>query len=204
MVSLIIHKRAIRIANACSAALLSVLAISTDVCADAPGPAWKTETLIYLTGMTDYLKKNNASVTYKTLATAAEIRFSSDTRRWYASLFGDYRYSSDKRFTDKVKLGGLINYNWHKWDATTYVLINKTPGASGTWLYAGRLRYRASENHKLGIEAVASFKHPSSVELMFGYYGTISDSFSLNALVGPGIADGPDLNARLELTWQAH
>ena len=147
---------------------------------------------------------NNSSVTYDTLATAAEIRFSSDTRRWYASLFADYRYSSDKRFTDKANLGGLIKYGWYRWDATTYVLVNKTPGASGTWLYAGRLRYRASENHKLGIEAVASFKHPSSVELMFGYYGTISDSLSLNALVGPGIADGPDLNARLELTWQVH
>jgi hypothetical protein len=191
-----------RIVQACGIALLWASVFSAEGFAQSLDPGWRAETRLYLTGTTNFQKNHGSSASYDNMATTAELRFNSDARPWYASLFVDYRFSTDSRYTSNANLGGLIKYDWTNWDATTYVFVNQSSVTPDTWLYAGRVRYRVAENHKLGIETVATFKDPSSAELMLVYYGDISDSLSLSVAAGPGIGEIPDFNARLELTWQ--
>jgi len=191
-----------RIVQACGIALLWSSGFATEGFAQSLDTGWKAETRLYLTGMSNYQKNHGSSASYDNMATTAELRFMSDARPWYASLFVNYRFSADSRYTNNVNLGGLLKYGWNNWDATTYVFVNQSSVTPDTWLYAGRVRYRVAENHKLGMETVATFEDPGSVELMLAYYGDISDSLSLSVAAGPGIGEIPDFNVRLELSWQ--
>jgi len=193
-----------RRAHICAFALLSVLIFAADGNADSLDTGWRTETGLYLTGTSHYLRQNDAAINFDTMAATAEFRFVSDVRPYYAGLFVDYGYSADSRFDGRLNLGGYFKYQLNRWDATAYMFVNKSPAHPDTWLYAGRLRYRVSDRHKLGIRTMATFRDPDEPELMLGYFGSISDSLSLNVLVGAGINAGPDLAAQLELSWQIH
>jgi hypothetical protein len=195
-------RKTLRITQAGGVALLWVSLFATEGFAQSVDTAWKTETRLYLSGMSFYWETNGDSTKYETLAATGELRFSPAARSWYASLFADYRFSWDGRHTDHVNLGGLLNYGRNKWDARTYFFVNKSPQSSDTWIYAGRLRYRVAENHRIGIEAYGSLNNSHKPELMLGYYGDISDSVSLNLALGPVTKSGPDFSARLELIWQ--
>jgi hypothetical protein len=190
------------IVQACGIALLWASAFVTDGFAQSLDTGWQTETRFYLTGMSNFQKDHGSSARYDNMAATAELRLISDARPWHASLFVDYRFSTDSRYANNVNLGGLVKYGWANWDATTYVFVNQSSVTPDTWLLAGRVRYRVAENHKLGIETVATFKDPGSTELLLVYYGDVSDTLSLSVAAGPGIGEVPDFNARLELTWQ--
>lgn len=198
----IIARTTCRIAQTCGIVLLWAFVFATEGFAQSVDTEWKAETRLYLSGMSFYWETDNDSTRYETVAATGELRFRLAVRPWYASLFADYRFSTDGRHTDHVNLGGLVKYGWEKWDATTYVFVNQSPRTERTWLYAGRVRYRVAEDHKLGIEAYGQFGNAHSPQFMFAYYGDISDSVSLNLALGPLTSSGPDFSARLELLWQ--
>ena len=105
--------------RACGIALLWAMGVASDGYAETLKTGWQAETQLYLTGMINYQKKDDSSVTYDTVATTVELKFSSDTRPYYASLFVDYQFSSDNRFDDNVNLGAYIKYSLQNWDATS-------------------------------------------------------------------------------------
>ena len=188
----------------CSVVLFWSIGAAADGYAELRDTGWHTETQVYLAGMTNYVKKDDTTVTFDTVAATAELKISSKARPYYAGLFVDYRFSANNRFSDDVNLGTYLKYNLRKWDATTYLFVNKSPRTKGTWLFGGRLRYRVADNHKLGVIATGSFRYPGSPELALGYFGSISDSLSLNVIADPGFNKGPDLAAHMELVWQIH
>lgn len=191
-----------RIAWACGIAMLSSFFLAHNAKAQAVDAGWSTETRLYLSGMSFYWEADDDSTRYETVAATGELRFKLRARPWYASLFADYRISTDGRHTDHVNLGTLLKYSWGKWDSTSYLFVNKSRHSGDTWLYAQRIRYRIADNHKLGIEAYGNFENAESPQLMLGYYGDISDSVSLNLAFGPITESGPDFSARLELIWR--
>ena len=170
--------------------------------AQALNPEWKTETRFYLSGMSYYWAKGNASAFYDTLAATAELRLKSDARPWYGGMFADYRYSTHHQYSDQLNIGAYIKHGQYRWDATAYAFVNKSPRTDDTWIYAGRLRYRVADDHKIGIEAFSSFENAKSPQLVLAYYGDISDNLSINLAAGRGTGNGPDLSARLELVWR--
>lgn len=193
-----------RKAAACCVALLWASGYSSTATAESINSDWRLTPGITLTGISTYQRQSGLSTDFTTLAIQAEFTFKSDTRRYYTSLFVDYRISSDTGHTDNINLGGYLNYNWRRWDATSYLWTSKSPGGEYIWLSAGRLRYRLLENHKFGIEAVAAIDHPKSPEIVLGYYGTISESLTLNIFAGSGVNTGPDFATKIELAWTVH
>lgn len=163
---------------------------------------WRTETRFYLSGMSYYWAKEDASAFYDTLAATGELRFRSDARPWYASLFADVRYSTDQDYSDNLNIGGYVKYGHSRWDATASAFVSMSPQTDDTWFYSGRLRYRLAEDHKIGIEAFGTLKDVKSPQLMLGYYGNLSDKLSITLAAGRGTGNGPDLSARLELVWR--
>jgi hypothetical protein len=191
-----------RIARACGIAMLFSYFLAGIANAQSVDTGWTTDTRLYLSGTSLYWETDHDSTSYETVAATGELRFKPAARPWYASLYADYRFSTDERRTDHVNLGGLVKYGWEKWDVTTYLFVNQSPRTRKMWFYAGRLRYRLTEDHKLGLETYGQFENAHSPELMLGYYGAISDSVSLNLALGPLTRSGPDFSARLELIWQ--
>lgn len=139
---------------------------------------------------------------HDTIAATADLTIYSASRPYYGGLFVDYRYSSSSQFDDNLNLGGYFRYNRSRWDTTAWLFVNQSQDNSETWLYATRLRYRVAENYKLGIEAMAPIDHAGDADLMLGYYGSLTDSLSLNILAGAAANGTTELAARIELSWQ--
>ena len=163
--------------------------------------SWRVDPRLFLSSSLSYRENHGRSTSWHTLAATAELRVRSRGRPYYVSLFADYRFSFDDRVIDNVSLGALFRYNWHWWDATTYAFAHKAGGSAERWYYAGRLRYRLSEEHKVGMEAVGAFDNAFSPRLQLGYYGDLSDSLSLNVFAEPGWNHDADFAARVELSW---
>jgi len=173
--------------------------------AAGPGdPGWRIRPEFHLSGITNYLESDGDSTSYDTVAGTLEFTLRSDRRPYWGGPFLDYRVSADERFDDQRNLGVYFRYNWPRWDATGLLFVNRSGGSSHTWLYATRLRYRVSGDHKLGIEAMAPLEKPGSPMLMGGYYGSLSRSVSVKLLGGAKV-DGPvDFSARFELVWNVY
>jgi hypothetical protein len=157
-----------------------------------------------LAGMTNYHSQNGVSTSYDTVAATAELTIYSEVQPDYGGVFVDYRYSMSSRIDDNLNLGGYFRYNLPSWDSTTWLFANQSQGNSATWLYATRLRYRVTENYKLGVEAMAPIDDAGALDLMLGNYSSVSDSLSLNILADAGARGAPDLAVRMELSWQIH
>ena len=163
---------------------------------------WQYETEIYLAGITNYQATNGTSTTHDSVLTAIELKLFSDDRPWYAGVVAEYQFSNDRGFDDVVNLGGYVSANLQNWDATSVVFVSTSPGTADTWYYAAKVRFRFAENHKVGIEVFAPLAHAGSPELALGYYGSISESLSLNVIADPGFNEWSNITAKLELVWQ--
>jgi hypothetical protein len=190
------------IVRLCAIASIWASSLVTIAYADPVVAEWRKETQFYVTGISNFRRMGGSNTAFQTFAATGELKFSSRARRYSASLFADYRYSESEFATDNVNIGGLFKYNLDRWDATAFLFVATTPRTDPNWIYAGRLRYRFADGHKLGIEATGSLSYKDSPSLMLGYYGSLTDALSLNVVADPGINKGPDAAARIELVWQ--
>lgn len=197
-------RRAGRVIGIWGFGLLWVTGLSADVHADSVDDGWQVSVPLYLTASAFYQKKGESTVAYESVAASVEVQLASHARPYSAGLFFDYQFSPDPRFDGTVTVGGLFKYRFYNWDTTTYLVYDKAPRAPSEWLYAGRIRYRLSEWHKLGVEANGSFEDSASPKLMIGYYGTISRTVSVKFIAGLNTNAGQERVARAELAWRVN
>lgn len=186
----------------CGLALLWSMAFVLDGHAESLTSAWRAEAQIYVAGATSHIVKDDVTATNNVLATAGELKFSSLARPWHAGLIVEYEVSMDRRSDDMLRLGGYFRYDTESWDATVFMFAGKARGTQTAWLYLGRLRYRVAENHKVGVVATGSLGSAKRPAFALGYFGSISDSLSLNLIADPGFNNGPDFATHLALVWQ--
>jgi hypothetical protein len=182
------------------ASLLSFGALSP--CANAAGDSVDVQTDVYLGAISNYYRNAGSSTGFDTFYVAAELNFYPTLKPYHAGLFVDYRNSTRNRLSDNFNVGAYVRYDWRRWDATTWVFSNRSPGSSSAWVYAARLRYRMTDRSKLGMEALAPFASARKPKLMAGYYGSVTKSLSVRLLAGAGLNTAPDFAARVEMQWQ--
>jgi hypothetical protein len=182
--------------------LLWVTGLSADVHADSADDRWQVSVPLYVAASAFYQKKGEAIVAYNSLTASVEVELTSQARPYSAGLFLDYVMSPDSRYDETVSVGGWLEYRFYKWDTTTYFAYDMAPGAPGERLYAGRIRYKLAQRHKLGIEAFASFEDSASPQLMLAYYGTISRTISVKFVAGLDTDADEQRVVRTELVWQ--
>lgn len=168
---------------------------------------WRSETLIFVSGVREYSNQHGDSLNHESVVMATELKFSADgavnkSRPFIVSLFAEYRISGTARFNNSIASGAYFRYDTPDWDTTAYIFSHKMPGKSTRWNYAGRIRYRFADSHKAGIEFVAPIRRGGSPHLTLGYYRSIADSLTLKVFADPGLNRGPDQAARLVLVWQ--
>jgi hypothetical protein len=159
---------------------------------------------IYVTGITNYYRDEGRSENFDSIALTAELNWYPALRRYRSGLFVDYRNSSSERLNDNLNVGAYLRFDIRRWDATSWLFVNRSPQTASTLVYAGRLRYRLLESHKIGIEALAPVERANEPTLMLGYYGTVSSALSLKLLFGSAVGNRSDTTARLEIMWQVH
>jgi hypothetical protein len=157
---------------------------------------------LHVAGISNYENRNGVSDSYGIATVTAELSIYPHARPYYGGLFLDQRYFIDGWSSGGTNLGGYFRYNLSRWDATSWLFVNQSPGNAHSWLYAARLRYRVVDNHKLGVEAVAPVDDAFSPMLMFGYYGSLADTLSVKFQLGADTHGNLKRAARVEIGWQ--
>ncbi len=183
-------------------ALLLLSLADSQARADAPDDGWQLSIPLYLSAGAYIISSNSGSDSFNSLNGSAELLLSSPRQPVSAALFVDYHYSPDEQYNGIFNTGGYAKYQGIRWDITAALFNHDGPASSDLWAYAGRVRYRFAENHKVGIEILAALRDASSPNLAFGYYGDISDSLSIKITAGANFKTGSKRAARTELVWQ--
>ncbi len=185
-----------------SLALLGVIATVANTRADSADSRWQVSFPVYLSAGAYYQSDGETTDTFQAVAGSAEVLFSSQAHPYSVGLFVGQVYSPDGRQNGAIFAGGLFEHQLRGWDTTANLFNYDARDAKAHWKYFGRIRYRFATRHKLGIEVVGSLRDPSASNLMVGYYGTISESFSVKLVVGSRLDAGRNRVARTELVWQ--
>ncbi len=178
--------------------------------ASADGPPasrvdrWQISVPLYLTGGVYYQSIGDADVTIESVTATVEFLLSSEAHPYSAAFFVDYMNSPDSRYSGSMNAGAAFELWSHRWDLTAAAMIGKSPGAPHQWGYAGRLRYRFAQLHRVGIEVVGSFDDIPSPGLMLGYYGDITGTFSLRVAAGARLSAYRERVVRAELVWRVN
>ena len=157
---------------------------------------------LLFTAMSNYYSTAERSTWFDTYAVTGELNWYPKMKPYYGGLFVDFRDSSSSLLDDNLNVGAYFRYNFAHWDSTVWLFVNRSPESSPAWVYATRLRYRVADGHKLGVEAVAPMARADQPKLMFGYYGQLSDTWSLNVLAGTVVKSQSTAVGRIELVWQ--
>ncbi len=197
-------RRARRIICLWAIALFGLSALIVEASAESADNNWQLSVPLYLQGGAYFRQKGDASVTHEALAANLELLLSSPIRPYSVGLFFNSRISPDNRYSGAVNLGGFLEYRADRWDTSTYLFRNQSRGAPGLWVFGEQVRYQVADRHKLGIEVIGTFTDPGASTLMFGYYGTISRTVSINFVAGAKINAGRERVARTELVWRIH
>jgi len=163
---------------------------------------WRLEKDFYLAAITNYVDAGGRSAAYDTFAATAELSVVHAGRPFYGGLFVDFRDSSSRHLDDNLNVGAYFRYNFARWDSTAWLFSNQAPGGRNTWLYAARLRYRFADSHKLGAEMLAPVSNADEALMMFGYYGSPSDAWTIKVLGGTGTGTAVDFAGRVEIAYR--
>ena len=172
--------------------------------AEYRSPDWALSPGLSITGAAKYQLTEGVTTRYDQFVATAELELSSPSRPYYGGLFADYRLSPGTAVDDQVNLGAFIRYDLPLVDFTAYVFSHRSVGDPATAMFAGRVRYRIHGSNKIGLEYLSTLENNDYADVTIAYYGSISDSLSFNIGAGRGVVGGPDLQARVELTWQVH
>ena len=164
-----------------------------------------------LYGATDWLtlemhahfgREENQSFRYESVAPAARFRLTPVDRPFAAGVSAEYEFAHGQQHEDAIELAGVLSYENGAWIASGNILYDRERKGSGEWGYAAGARYTFRQRHGVGIELVGSLESHGSSQMLLGYYGMLSDVFSINIGVGTGIDRGPDWAAYSAFIWQ--
>jgi len=182
--------------------LLCLTLADSQARAAAPDDGWQLSIPLTLTAGAYVISSNKHSDSFNSLNGSAELLLSSPRQPVSAALFVDYHYSPDEQYNGIFNTGGYAKYQGSRWDTTVALFSHDGPASSDLWAFAGRVRYRFAENHKVGVEFVGALRDASAPDLAFGYYGDILNSLSIKITAGANFKTGSKRAARTELVWQ--
>lgn len=149
-----------------------------------------------------YEKLEGESSNYESVAPALHFRLTPREQQLSLGVSVEYEIVDDSAEDDVVELTAILGYKTAGWTFAANVMNQKASSSSGEWGYAAGARHSFRQNHGFGLELTGSFEKDGSSELLVGYYGELSERFSINAGVGTGIDDGPNWSARTAFIWQ--
>lgn len=165
---------------------------------------WELSSPIYVSGQAYYFDDGKTSVALQTLALAVEVKLSSDESPWRTGIFVDRRFSDDSSADGIVNIGTFVKNYTGSWDTSLFVFHHNPPNASSQWVFATRVRYLLARRHKVGLEVFGLFNKASEPDLLLGYYGDLTDRWSVKFAAGTNIHDSSDRILRTELVFEIH
>ena len=149
-----------------------------------------------------YAKEGGGSFTYESIAPAVHFRLTSRERPLAVGISAEYAFASGSGSADVADVAAIAGYERGRWMAAANLLYEKLSGAAGEWGYAAGIRRTFGLKHGIGVEALGSFESDGYSEMMVGYYGELSEQFTINAGIGTKIDEGPDQAFHMTFIWR--
>lgn len=163
---------------------------------------WEASVPMYVSANSFYLKSDNKSVSFSTLAATVELAITSDTRPWSVNFFANGHISRDDAVDGTVIVGSQYTRAYERWDMSAYLFAARYPRSSIEPAYAGRLRRTMMNGHKIGVEFINYFEHSDGAEMTLGYYGSLFESLTVKLTAGSKLGGNWDPIATVSLSWQ--
>jgi len=147
-------------------------------------------------------KPEGDSAHYESLAPALHFRLTPRDNKFSFGVSVEYELASDSDAEDVFGLTGILGYATAGWLVTANLQLDKPSNQSGELGFAIGARRALNASHGIGVEVFGSLENNGPSELLLGYYGELSQRFSINAGIGTGLDDGPDWAARSAFIWR--
>jgi len=179
-------------------------ATASALAADPMTLGWRLSPEISLAGSSSYVRQQGTAKSKMAAAVTLQLELQREARHYRGGPFLVYSVSNGAESSQQLNLGMYYQYELPRWDTTTYVIADRSRGATHAWYYATRIRYRVSDRHKFGIEAIAPLDDASAPLLMAGYYGQLRSSWSVKLLAGTAYKGTTDLAVNFVVSRQVH
>jgi len=184
------------------AVIIALLGLASSPAAAATDFGWRVRPEFSVVASANYARGNGEASGYSTASAVLELELRPEARPYRITTFVSYSAADDRRHDAQFNFGAYASYDLARWDTTSWLVVNKSPGNPHAWLYATRLRYRLAAGHKLGVEAMAPLRDANAPLLLGGYYGSLSSSWSIKLLAGTSVAGDADVVVRFAISRQ--
>ena len=164
-----------------------------------------------LFGVTDWMstevhahfaRPDGGSFEYEALAPALNFRFTPRDSRFSAGVSAEYEF---QRHADEEDVFGLTlmgAYDAGSWLFGANMRLETISGSDDEWSFAAGMRRAINDRIGLGLELTGSLETSDATEVLLGFYGELTDRFTLNAGLGNGTEAGTDWSLRSAFIWQ--
>jgi len=142
------------------------------------------------------------STKYESIAPALLFRLTPREQQFSFGLSVEYEFADASDEEDVVGLTAILGYEFSKWTVAANLVHEKATSSPAEWGYAAGIRRSFRDNHGFGLELNGSLESDGSSGILAGYYGELSERFSINAGIGTGLDDGPDWSLHSAFIWQ--
>ena len=184
--------------------LLILVGLCSNAKAGVVGDSWQFSFPVSMSGGAYFKKNSGQSTTIDGIYSFGELRLSSKFRSYSLGVFFDHFSSSIDSANGARSMGAVHRFKANSWDFANYVFGHKPTRGRRYWAFANRVRYRIVDNHKIGLETIASFRSASEPKIMLGYYGDLSKSTSVKLSVGTALNATAPKFAQVEFSWDVH
>ena len=167
-----------------------------------PGVLYGVNDWMALEAHAHYAKEGGESLTYESIAPAVHFRLTPMGEPVSFGVSAEYAFAQDSDEDDVADVTGVFSVERNGWMVAANLLYEKRSGSSGEFGYAAGARRTLRGKHGIGVEVVGSFESDGDSEVMLGYYGELSQKFTLNAGIGSSIDEGPDHAAHVTFVWR--
>ena len=138
---------------------------------------------------------------FGSLAGSLGMQFRSPMRPRKAGLFAAYRVTSGVEEHDALQAGAWVSTEFARWRANVTSAYVESRAGAGHLMYVGSLRYCATGEHWLGLEAWGRVGG-GSPDLWLAYEGRVTGFLSLRLSVELGADGDSGTLARSEIVWR--
>lgn len=164
-----------------------------------------------LFGLTDWMsteihahfaRPDGGSFEYEAVAPALNFRLTPRNSRFSAGLSVEYEFQRHSEEEDVFGLTLMGAYDVGNWMFGANMRLETFAGSEDEWLYAAGMRRAINDRIGLGLELTGSLETSDATEALLGFYGELTDRFTLNAGLGSGTDAGTDWSLRTAFIWQ--